>query len=81
MREGGELKTILCYPRGSGISHQFFAREVAYLLLVDFLYLFKPMVVGFWWRCNWTVGTSINVLTDLILFCCKTAIKYTINFS
>ena len=39
----------------------------------------KPMVVGFCWRCNWTVGSSTNVLTDLILFRYQTAIKYAIN--
>ena len=55
--------------------------EVAYLLRVDCLYLIKPMVVGFCRRCNWTVGSSINVLTDLILFRYQTAIKYKINFN
>ena len=43
-----------------------FASEVVYLVRIDCLYLIKPMVVGFCWRCNWTVGSSINVLTDLI---------------
>ena len=81
MRKGGELKIFLCYLRGSGISHQSFASEVAYLVRVDCLYLIKPMVLGFFWRCNWTVGSSINVLTDLILFRYKTALKYTINFN
>ena len=57
-----------------------FASEVAYLVRVDCLYLIKPMVVGFCWRCNWTVGSSINVLTNLIFFRYQTAIKYTINF-
>ena len=51
------------------------ASEVAYLVQVDCLYLIKPMVVGFCWRCNWTLGSSINVLTDLILFRYQTAIK------
>ena len=55
--------------------------EVAYLVRVDCLYLIKPMVVGFCCRCHWTVGSSINVLTDLILFRYQTAIKYTINFN
>ena len=32
-------------------------------------------------RCNWIVGSSINILTDLILFHYQTAIKYTINFN
>ena len=32
-------------------------------------------------RCNWIVGSSINVLTDLILFRSQTVIKYTINFN
>ena len=32
-------------------------------------------------RSNWIVGSSINILTDLILFHYQTAIKYTINFS
>ena len=81
MRKGDELKTFLCYSRGSGISHQSFASEVAYLVLVVCLYLIKPMVVRFCWRCNWTVGSSINLLTDLILFRYKTAIKNTINFN
>ena len=58
-----------------------FASKVAYLVRVDCLYLIKPMVIGFCWRCNWTVGSSINVLTDLILFRYQTAIKYTINFN
>ena len=58
-----------------------FASEVAYLVRVDCLYLIKPMVFGFCCRCNWTVGSSINVLTDLILFRYQTAIKYTINFN
>ena len=58
-----------------------FASEVAYLVLVDCLYLIKPMVVGFFWRCNLTVGRSINVLTDFILFRYQTAIKQTLNFN
>ena len=58
-----------------------FASEVAYLVRVDCLYLIKPMVVGFCSRCNWIVGSSINVLTDLILFLSQTAVKYTINFN
>ena len=57
------------------------ASEVACLVQVDCLYLIKPMVVGFCWRCNWTLGFSINVLTDLILFRYQTAIKYTITFN
>ena len=81
MRIGGELNIFLCYPRGSGFPHQSFACEVAYLVRVDCLYLIKPMVVAFCWRCNWKVGSSINVLTDLILFRYQTAIKYTINFN
>ena len=40
--------------------------EVTYLVRVDCLYLIKPMVVGFCSRCNWIVGSGINVLTDLI---------------
>ena len=59
----------------------FFASEVAYLVRVDCLYLIKPMVVGFCRRSNWIVGSSINVLTDWILFRYQTAIKYTINFN
>ena len=43
-----------------------FVSEVAYLVRVDCLCLIKPMVVGFFWRCNWTLDSSINVLTDLI---------------
>ena len=57
-----------------------FASEVVFLVCVECLYLIKPMVVGFCWRCNRTVGSSINVLTDLILFRYQTAIKYTIHF-
>ena len=57
------------------------ASEVAHLVRVDCLYSIKPMVFGFCWRCNWTVGSSINVLTDLILFRYQTSIKYTINFN
>ena len=68
MREGGESKIFLCYPRGSGTSHQSFVSEVAYLVRVECLYLIKTMVFRFCWKCNWTVGSSINVLTDLILF-------------
>ena len=81
MRKGGELKIFLCYPRGSEIYHQSFAREVAYLVHVDCLYLIKPLVVGFCWRCNWTVGSRINIMIGLILFRYKTAMKYTINFN
>ena len=51
-----------------------FASEVAYLVRVDCLYLIKLMVVGFWWRCNSIVGSSISFLTDLILFRYQTAI-------
>ena len=51
------------------------AKEVAYLVRVDCLYLIKPVVVGFCWRCNWIFGSSINVLSDLILFRYQTAIK------
>ena len=82
MWEGGELKTFLHYPRGVWeLPISLFSKEVTYLVCVDFLYLIKPMLVGFCWRCNWTVGSSINVLTDLILFRYQTAIKYTINFN
>ena len=56
-----------------------FKSVVAYLVHVYWLYLIKPMMVGFCWRCHWTVGSSINVLTDLILFPYETAIKYMIN--
>ena len=38
------------------------ASEVAYLVRVDCLYLIKLMVVGFCSRCDWIVGSSINVL-------------------
>ena len=81
MRDGGELKILLCYPRGSAISHQSVASKVAHLVPMDCLYPIKPMVVGFCWRCSCTVGSSINVLTDLILFRYNTAMKYTINFN
>ena len=37
--------------------------------------------VFFYSRCNWIVDSSINILTDLILFHYQTAIKYTINFN
>ena len=80
MKEGGEWTIFLCYPRGSGTFYQSFASELAYLVSMDFLYLIKPMVAGFFWRYNWTVGSSINVLTDLILFRYQTTIKYTISF-
>ena len=30
--------------------------------------------------CNWTIGSSINTLTNLIIFCCQTAIEYKIHF-
>ena len=81
MREGVESKIFLCYPRGSGTSHQSFASEVAYLVNLGCLYLIKPIVVGFCWRCNWTVSSSINVLTDLILLRYQTTMKCTINFN
>ena len=58
-----------------------FENEVTYLVRVDCLYLIKPLVVGFCWKCNWTVGSCINALTDLILFRYQTAIKYIINFN
>ena len=45
MRHGGETDIFLCLQS-----------EVAYLVRVDCLYLMKPLVVGFCWRCNWTVG-------------------------
>ena len=41
-----------------------FVSEVAYLVRVNCLYLIKPMVVGFCWKCNWRVGSCINVLID-----------------
>ena len=80
MRERGVSKIFVCYPRGSGTSHQSF-RERGYLVRVDCLYLIKPLVVVFCWKCNWTVGSCINALTDLILFRYQTAIKYIINFN
>ena len=58
-----------------------FASEVAYLVRVDCLYLIKPMVNSFCSRCNWIVGSIINVLTDLILFRYQIAIKYKISAS
>ena len=42
--------------------------EMANVVRVDYLYLIKRMVVSFCWRRNWIVGSSINVLTRLILF-------------
>ena len=68
-------------PGVQEISISLFASEVVYLVCVDCLYLIKPMMVGFCWRCNWTMGSSINVLTDFILFWYQATIKYTINFS
>ena len=56
------------------------ASEAGYLVGVECLYLVKPVVVDFCWRCNWTIGSSINVLTDLILFRYQTAIKYKTHF-
>ena len=79
--EGVESKIFLCSLRGSAASHQSFASEVTYLVHVDCLYLIKRMVIDFCWRFNWTVGSSINVLSDLILFQYQTAIKYTINLN
>ena len=31
-------------------------------------------------ECNWIIGSSVNVLTDLTIFRYQTALKYTINF-
>ena len=76
MREEGESKIFLCYPPGiRELPISLFASEVPYLVRVDCLYLIKPMVVGFCSRCNWIVGSSTNVLTDLILFRYQTAIN------
>ena len=55
--------------------------EGAYLVHLNCLYLIKLMVVGFCSRSNWTVGSSIKAITDLILFHYQTATKYTINFN
>ena len=63
------------------LSISLFTSEVAYLVRVDCLYLIKLMVLGFCWRRDKTVGSSINVLTDLVLFRYQTAIKYRINFN
>ena len=52
-----------------------FASEVVHLVRVDCLYLIKPMALGFCWRCDWNLGSSVNVLTDLILFRYQTNIK------
>ena len=46
MREGGESKIFLCYPRGSRNSHQFFRKQAGVLSSHGFLCLNKPMVVG-----------------------------------
>ena len=77
------MSSIFCYVTSGAreLPISLFTSEVTYLVRVDCLYLIKPMVVGFCWRCNWTVGSSINVLTDFILFCYQTAAKYTINFN
>ena len=82
MREEGESEIFLCYPSGSETSHQSFRERggVFRANISKYLHLIKPMVVGFCWRCNWIVGSSIKVLTDLILFSYQTAIKYRINF-
>ena len=81
MREGGESKISCVTPGIQELPINLVASEVVYLVCVDSLYLIKPMVVGFCWRWNWIVGSSINVLIDLILFRCQIAIKYTINFN
>ena len=77
MREGGKLQTFLYYQGFRNFS--LFANEEAYSVHLECWYLIKTMVVGFCWRCNWTVGSSINVLTNLILFRYQTTIKYTIH--
>ena len=43
-------------------------------MCVECLYLIKSMLFGFCSRCNWIVGSSINVLTVLIAFGYQTAI-------
>ena len=80
MKDGSESKIFLCHDRDSGTSYQSFASEFVYLMRVDCLYVIKPIVGGFCWRGNRAVGSSINVLTDLILFSYQIAVKYTINF-
>ena len=57
-----------------------FVSKVACLLRVEYLHLIKLMVVGFCCQGNWAMGSSINVLADLILFRYQTTLKYTIHF-
>ena len=51
-------------PRAWELSISFSANKVGYLVRVECLYLIKPVGVGFCWRCNWTVASSINVLAN-----------------
>ena len=70
------IRRFSCVTPGAWeLSISLFASEVAYLVRVECFYLIKPMVVGFCGRCNWTVDSSINVLTDTILFRYQTAIS------
>ena len=62
-------------PRAWRLPISLSASEVAYLVRLECFYLIKPMAVGFCGRCNWTVDSSINVLTDFILFRYQTAIS------
>ena len=81
MREGGESKIFLSYSRDLGTSLQSF-RDQGAVFSARGLFISDETNGGwFFWRCNWIVGSSVNVLTDLILFRYQTAIKYTINFN
>ena len=50
MREESESKIFLCYPGVWELPISLFASEMVYLVLVECLYLIKPMVVDFRWR-------------------------------
>ena len=79
--EGGRGVEDFFTPRFWKLPISLSASKVAYLVRVGCSYLIKPMVVGFCLRCNWTVGISINVLTDLVFIHYQTALKYTINYN
>ena len=81
MKDGSESKFSCVTPEIQERLISLFASEFMYLMRVDCLYVIKPIVGGFSWRGNRAVGSSINVLTDLILFPYQIAVKYTINFN
>ena len=58
MREGGEPKIFLCYPRSSGTSYQSFCKWGG--VLSACLYLIKLIIVGFCWRLMLLVVMSVG---------------------